>query len=106
MWLVRKCRLAAEMALGEEAKSVTACAKRHLRRRAGSPPSLPPGFRHPPDPPLGLGGEGLGLVVAGGRGDDLIAVLVDRPRLGCCQLALFLGLLLDLCNLLTLLGGG
>lgn len=55
--------------------------------------------------PLSLGGEGLRLVVAGGGGDDLVAVLVDGDG-GCCrQLRLFLGLLLNLGDLLALGGG-
>ena len=58
-----------------------------------------------PDPPFGLGGEGLRLVVGGGGGDDLVAVLVDGAGLGGGELGLFLGLLLDLSDLLALLGG-
>ena len=46
--------------------------------------------------------EGVGLIVAGGGGDDLVAVLVDGAG-GCGgQLALLLGLLLDLGYLLSL----
>lgn len=55
--------------------------------------------------PLSLGGEGLRLVVAGGGGDDLIAVLVDGDGGRCCQLRLFLGLLLNLGDLLALAEG-
>ena len=58
-----------------------------------------------PDPPFGLGGEGLRLVVGGGGGDDLVAVLVDGAGLGGGELGLLLGLLLDLSDLLALLGG-
>lgn len=62
-------------------------------------------FASLPDSPFGLGGEGLRLVVGGGGGDDLVAVLVDGASLGGSELGLLLGLLLDLGNLLALLGG-
>ena len=52
--------------------------------------------------PLGLAGEGVGLVVARRRGDDLVAVLVDRSRRRRRQLRLLLRLLLDFCDLLPL----
>ena len=55
-----------------------------------------------PDTPLGLGGERLTLVVAGCRGDDFVAVLVDGACRGGGQLRLLLRLLLDLGNLLPL----
>ena len=56
--------------------------------------------------PLGLGGEGRSLVVGRRRDDDFIAVFVDGFG-GCgSDLTLFLGLFLDLCNLLSLLRGG
>lgn len=58
-----------------------------------------------PDSPFGLGGEGLGLVVGGGGGDDLVAVLVDGARLRGRELRLLFGLLLDLGDLLALLRG-
>lgn len=45
------------------------------------------------------------LIVGGGGGDDLVAVLVDRARLCGSELGLLLGLLLDLGDLLALLGG-
>lgn len=56
-----------------------------------------------PDPPLCLGGEGLGLVVGRGGGDDLVSVLVDGSGLRGRELRLLLGLLLNLGNLLALL---
>ena len=55
--------------------------------------------------PLGLRGEGLPLVVTGGSDDNLVAVFVDGACGGGCELRLFLGLLLDLCDLLALLRG-
>lgn len=39
-----------------------------------------------PDPPFSLRRESLGLIVAGGRGDDLIAMLIDSTSLCCSQL--------------------
>lgn len=39
-----------------------------------------------PDPPFSLRRESLGLIVAGGRGDNLIAMLVDSASLCCSQL--------------------
>lgn len=67
------------------------------------PPRLPALL---PDPPLSLGGEGLCFVVAGGGGDDFIPVFVHRAGLRGRQLRLLLGLLLNFCNLLPLLGWG
>ena len=37
-------------------------------------------------PPLCFAGERVPLVVAGGAGDDLVSVLVHRPRRRSCQL--------------------
>lgn len=59
-----------------------------------------------PHSPFRLRGEGLRLVIACGGGDDLIPVLVDGARLRGRQLRLLFGLLLDLSNLLPLLGWG
>lgn len=59
-----------------------------------------------PDSPLSLGGESLGFVVAGCGGDDFIPVFVNSAGLCGCQLRLLLGLLLNFCNLLSLLRGG
>lgn len=56
-----------------------------------------------PDPPFSLRWESLGLIVAGGRGDNLITMLVDSASLCCSQLWLFLGLLLNFSYLLPLL---
>lgn len=56
-----------------------------------------------PDSPFCLGGEGLGLVVGRGGGDDLVSVLVDSSGLCGRELRLLLGLLLNLGNLLALL---
>ena len=55
--------------------------------------------------PVRLGRERGPLVVARRRDDDLVAVLVDGARGGGRELALLLGLLLNLGNLLALLGG-
>ena len=38
------------------------------------------GGRYGADSPLGLGGESLGLVIGGSRGDDLVTVLVHGSR--------------------------
>ena len=54
--------------------------------------------------PLGFRRERGRFVVAGGGRDDLVAVFVDGSRGGSRQLRLFLGLLLDLSDLLTLRG--
>lgn len=56
-----------------------------------------------PDSPFSLRGEGLGLIVGGGGGDDLVTVLVDSSRLCGCELRLLFSLLLNLGNLLALL---
>lgn len=56
-----------------------------------------------PDSPFSLRGEGLGLVVGGGGGDDLVTVLVDSSGLRGRELRLLLGLFLNLGNLLALL---
>ena len=64
------------------------------------------GGRDGTDAPLRLGREGLPLVVAGGGDHDLVSVLVDGAGGGGGELALLLGLLLDLGDLLALLGGG
>lgn len=56
-----------------------------------------------PNPPFSLRGESLGLIVAGGRSNDLITMLVDSTSLCCCQLWLLLGLFLNLRYLLPLL---
>lgn len=75
MWFVRRWRLAAEIALrGGD----------HDQRGPRSSLSIPtlsttPAFL--PDPPLSLGGEGLGFVVAGGGSDDFISVFVHRAGL-------------------------
>ena len=55
--------------------------------------------------PLRLRRERLPLVVTGCCDDYLVAVLVDGACGGGCELRLFLGLLLDLSNLLSLLRG-
>ena len=54
------------------------------------------------DTPLCLRAEGLSLVVRGGRGHDLITMLVHSSSGGGSKLRLFLGLLLNLSNLLSL----
>ena len=56
-------------------------------------------------PPLRLGGESLPLIVGGCRDNYLVPMFVGGAGGGCCQLRLLLGLLLDLCNLLSLLRG-
>jgi len=58
-----------------------------------------------PDSPLSLGGESLGFIVAGCGGDDFISMFVNSAGLCGCQLRLLLGLLLNFCNLLSLLRG-
>lgn len=102
MWLVLRCRLAAEMAL----KTGRECWHFSTRAPHAAPTGLPIPTPLPcalPDPPFSLRGESLGLVVAGGGGDDFVTMLVDSTSLGCSQLRLFLGLLLNLSDLLPLL---
>ena len=68
-------------------------------------PKVQVGGRDGPHTPLRLRRERLRLVVGGGGHDDLVAVDVGGSRGGSRQLRLFLGLLLNLGDLLTLLGG-
>lgn len=56
-----------------------------------------------PDSPLSLRREGLGLVVRGGGGDDLVTVLVHGSGLCSSELRLLFSLFLNLSNLLALL---
>lgn len=63
------------------------------------------GGRDCPHTPLRSRRESRPLIVAGGSDDDLVPVFVDGACGGGRQLALFLGLLLDLCDLLPLLRG-
>ena len=54
--------------------------------------------------PFRLGRERLRFVVAGGRGDDFVSVLVDGTSGGSSELQLFFHLFLDLRDLLSLGG--
>ena len=60
------------------------------------------GGRNGSDAPLRLGTERLALVVGRRARDDLVSVLVDRPRRRCRQLCLLFRLLLDFGDLLPL----
>ena len=64
------------------------------------------GSRDGSDTPFCLGRKCLPLVVAGCRDDDFITMDVSGACGGGSELRLFLGLLLNLCYLLTLLGWG
>ena len=66
-------------------------------------PEVEVGCRNGSHAPLSLRREGLALVVARCRDNDLVSVLVDRTRGGGGDLRLLLGLLLYLSNLLPLL---
>ena len=55
--------------------------------------------------PLSLRGEGLPLIVRGGSNYDLVSMFVNSACGGSSDLTLFLGLLLYLCYLLSLLRG-
>lgn len=58
--------------------------------------------RYGSNSPFRFGCERWCLVITGGGCDDLVSMLVDRSCRCCCELWLFLGLLLNLCNLNSL----
>jgi len=60
------------------------------------------GSRNSSDSPFGFGAECLRLIIRRGARDDFITMLVNGSRCCRCQLRLFLGLLLDFDNLLSL----
>lgn len=123
MWLVRRWRLAAEIALAGQVQRAGLLLSQettvnHIDREepccgftiiiffASITKTLICYTRcHIPDPPFRLGREGLRLIVGCGGSDDLIAVFVNSARLCGSELRLLFGLLLNLGNLLPLLRG-
>lgn len=101
MWLVRRWRLAADMALQNEQDTLLA-GMETFKKKDLTVSEIPKSSAKP-DSPFGLRREGLGLVVRGRGSDDLVAVLVDGSGLRGCELRLLFRLLLNLGDLLTLL---